>query len=75
MEIGWKRDTAAKSGVIHNDGDTTLFSLDKAGIGKDYTNDWIDVYVDAIQKDTMMLAADEDDNVYIDEEGNTLIFN
>lgn len=75
LKIVWKTDTAAKTGVIHNEGDTTLFSLDKTGIGKDYTNDWIDVYVDAIQKDTMMLAADEDDNVYIDEEGNTLIFN
>ena len=44
-------------------------------MGKDYTNDWIDVYVDAQQKEAHSVAIDESSNILTDESGNILIFN
>ena len=45
LKIVWFTDSATKTGVQHNEGGTTLFSLRKTGVGNDYTNDWVDVYV------------------------------
>jgi len=75
LKITWYTDTVAKIGTRHNEGDKTLIDLRKTGLGEDYTNDWLDVYVEAIQKPAHCVATDEDDNIYTDENGNILIFN
>lgn len=74
VKIVWHTATAAINDVEHNEGDTTVFQLDKTGIGKDYTNDWIDVFIEAQQKEEHKVATDGTD-VLTDENGNILIFN
>lgn len=74
LKIVWFTDSAIKTGVQHNEGGTTLFSLRKTGIGNDYTNDWVDVYVEASHKDAHCVATDGTD-ILTDESGNILIFN
>jgi len=75
IKITWYTDTAASTAVQHNEGGTTVFQLEKTGIGKDYSNDWIDVYIDAQQKEAHYVAKDESNDVLTDESGNILIFN
>lgn len=75
IKITWYTDTAEKTAVQHNEGGTTVFQLEKTGIGKDYSNDWIDVYIEAQQKEAHSVAIDESSNVLTDESGNILIFN
>lgn len=74
LKIVWFTDSATKTGVQHNEGGTTLFSLRKTGVGNDYTNDWVDVYVEASHKDAHCVATDGT-NILTDESGNILIFN
>ena len=74
LKIVWFTDSATKTGVQHNEGGTTLFSLRKTGVGNDYTNDWVDVYVEASHKDAHCVATDGTD-ILTDESGNILIFN
>lgn len=74
LKIVWFTDSAIKTGVQHNEGGTTLFSLRKTGVGNDYTNDWVDVYVEASHKDAHCVATDGTD-ILTDESGNILIFN
>ena len=74
LKVVWFTDSATKTGVQHNEGGTTLFSLRKTGVGNDYTNDWVDVYVEASHKDAHCVATDGTD-ILTDESGNILIFN
>lgn len=75
IKIIWKTDTAKLTEVVHNEGENTVFSLSKTGIGKDYTNDWLETYVDAEQKGVMSVAIDEANDTLTDENGEILIFN
>lgn len=74
LKITWFTDTATKTNVQHNEGDTTLFDLRKAGVKDEYPDDWADVYVKATHKDVHCIASDGSD-IYTDESGNILIFN
>lgn len=75
IAIVWKTDTAAKTGVRHNEGGSTAFELEKTGIGDTYLDDWLETYVDAIQKEACKVAVDENGDELVDEDGNLLIFN
>ncbi len=75
IRMVWKTDTAALTGLTHNEGEKTIFSLAKTGLGAAAPNDWVDVYIEAAQKDIYKVATDEDGNVYTDENGNEYIFN
>ncbi len=75
IKMIWKTDTAAKTGVTHNEGGTTLFMLEKTGIGNTYTDDWLDTYIDAEHKPAHGIAADSSGNIYTDENGTPYIFN
>ena len=74
LKITWFTDTATKTNVQHNEGDTTLFDLRKAGVKDEYPDDWVDVYVKATHKDVHCIAGEGSD-IYTDESGNILIFN
>lgn len=74
LQIIWKTDSINLTNVIHNEGGTTVFDLRKTGVGEDYTNDWVDVYVEASQKAEHCVATDGG-NILTDESGNILIFN
>ena len=74
IKIVWHTATAAINDVEHNEGDITVFQLSKTGVGKDYPNDWIDVFLEAQQKEEHKVATDGTD-VFTDEDGNILIFN
>lgn len=75
VQIIWMTDSAHKTGVVHNEGDQTLFDLAKTGIGETYTDDWLDIYTKSAQKEKFDIATDESGNVLTDEDGNILIFN
>lgn len=75
VSIVWYTDTAAKTNVRHNEGGSTAFELEKTGIGNTYLDDWLETHVDAIQKEAMKVAIDEDGDELTDENGDTLIFN
>ncbi len=75
IKMIWKTDTAAKTGVTHNEGGTTLFMLEKTGIGNTYTDDWLETYIDAEHKPAHSIAADSSSNIYTDENGTPYIFN
>lgn len=74
LKITWFTDTATKTTVQHNEGDTTLFDLRKAGVKDEYPDDWAEVYVTVTHKDAHCIASDGSD-IYTDESGNILIFN
>lgn len=75
IRIVWKTDTAKLTGVTHNEGEKTVFTLNRTGIGEDYTNDWLETYVEAEQKGVMFVATDGSSEVLSDENGDILIFN
>ena len=75
IKITWYTDTAVLTAVLHNEGATTVFQLSTTGVGDDYTNDWIDVYIDAQQKEAHSVAIDESSDILTDESGNILIWN
>lgn len=75
LKIVWHTDTATIINKIHNEGGTTLFQLAPTGIGDTADDDWIDVYVEAVQKEIHSVAIDEEGDVLTDESGNILIFN
>lgn len=74
VKIVWKTDTANKTNMEHNEGESTVFDLRNTGIGDDYTSDWVDVYVEATQKPAHSVASDGSD-ILTDENGEILIFN
>lgn len=74
LKISWFTDSTSMTGVEHNEGAETLFSLRKTGVGDDYTNDWLDVYVEASHKEPHSVATEGND-IFTDESGNILVFN
>lgn len=75
LRMIWKTDTEAIKGKVHNEGQRTVFMLSSTGIGDNYTNDWIDVYVEAEHKESHSVATDENGDIYTDETGTDFIFN
>lgn len=73
FKIVWYTDTYAKTAVQHNEGDETVFQLDKTGIGTTYTDDWLDIYSDCEYKPAHKVAT-EGSNVWTDKNGNPYIF-
>lgn len=75
LKILWKTDSAYLAGLEHNEGGHTLFTIEKTKIGKDYGDDWLDIYVETEIKEAHCDATDENGNDFTDENGNDLIFN
>lgn len=75
IAIVWYTTSAYKSNVRHNEGGHTVFQLQDTGVGDTYTDDWIDVFTDAIQKEAYAIAQDGDGNTWVDENDNVWIFN
>lgn len=75
IAIVWYTTSAYKSDVRHNEGGHTVFQLKDTGVGDTYTDDWIDIFTEAIQKDAYSIAEDENGNTWLDENDNVLIFN
>lgn len=75
LRMIWKTDSEALTGKVHNEGQRTVFLLSSTGIGDNYTNDWIDVYVEADHKEQHCVATDENGDVFTDENGEDYIFN
>lgn len=75
IKMIWKTDTAALTGVVHNEGAETLYKLETTGIGWDADNSWIDEYVEPEHKEAHSVATDSDGSDFTDENGDTLIFN
>lgn len=75
IKIVWYTDSAYKTEVEHNEGGTSLFSLESTGIGDTFSDDWLDVYVSAIQKEPYCVAVDTNSDIFTDENGNDLIIN
>ncbi len=74
FRIVWFTDTNSKTGVKHNEGDETVFQLDKTGIGSTYSDDWCDVYCECEYKPAHKTAT-EGTTVWTDKNGNRYIFN
>ena len=75
IKIIWKTDSDTRTGLVHNEGDTTLFAIAKTGIGINYDDDWLDIYTEAEIKAQHDFAVDENGDFFVDESGNKLIFN
>ncbi|MGM9737821.1 MAG: hypothetical protein ACI3ZT_05340 [Candidatus Cryptobacteroides sp.] len=75
IRIIWKTDSATITELVHNEGEKTLFSLAKTGIGINYNDDWLDIYTETEIKNQHDFAIDEEGNQFVDENGNKLIFN
>lgn len=74
LKIDWFTNSYSKTNVQHNEGEETLFSLDKTGIGDDWNNDWLEIEARCDYKPAYDIAIDGDD-IWTDESGNILIFN
>lgn len=75
IAIIWYTTSAYKTNVRHNEGGHTLFQLTDTGVGDTYTDDWLDVFTDAAQKEAYAIAEDVDGNTWVDENDNVWIFN
>lgn len=75
IKIDWYTDTATKTNLHHNEGQKTIFTIAKTGIGKTFEDDWMDIKAEGEIKPAYAVATDENGNVFVDENGNTLIFN
>ena len=75
LRMVWKTDSSTLTGKVHNEGERAYFLLASTGIGDNYTNDWLDVYVEADHKVAHCVATDELGKVLTDETGTDLIFN
>lgn len=75
IKILWYTDSANLTSVLHNEGQNTVFRLDKTGIGDTYLDDWLDVYVNAQQKPAHNVAIDGSGDIFVDENNETLIIN
>ena len=74
FRIVWFTDTISKTGVKHNEGDETVFQLEKTGIGSTYSDDWCDVYCECVYKPAHKTAT-EGTTVWTDKNCNRYIFN
>ena len=76
IQIIWKTDSANITGQVHNEGGKTLFSIEKTGIGRNYNDDWLDIYTESEIKPQHDFATDGNGgDQFTDEDGNDLIFN
>jgi hypothetical protein len=75
LRMVWKTDSSTLKEKVHNEGQRTVFLLSSTGIGDSYTNDWLDVYVEADHKEAHSIATDDNGDVFTDETGTELIFN
>lgn len=73
LRIVWFTDTEAKKSVQHNEGDTTLFQLEKTGIGNSFNDSVLEVYCEADYKAEHRFATDGS-KFYTDSSGNKYIF-
>ena len=74
LQIVWYTDTEYKKKVMHNEGEETLFTLGKTGIGSNYDDDWLEIYTNIEYKPAYSVATDGD-SILTDENGSVLIFN
>ena len=74
LQIVWYTDTEYKKGVMHNEGEDTLFSLSKTGIGANYDDDWLEIYTNIEYKPAYSGATDGE-YILTDETGKPFIFN
>ena len=74
IRIVWKTDSAYLTGLEHNEGGKTLFELDKTMIGRNYGDDWLDIYTESEIKESHKVAVSGSDTL-VDESGNILIIN
>lgn len=74
FRIIWYTDTEAKTGVEHNEGEETVFQLEKTGIGSTYNDNWCDVYCKCDYKPVHKTATQGSD-IWTDKNGNPYIFN
>lgn len=75
IKIIWKTDSASIAEQVHNEGEKTVFTIAKTGIGRNYDDDWLDIYTETGIKEQHHFAADANGNPYVDENGNKFIFN
>lgn len=73
LRIVWFTDTEAKKNVEHNEGDTTIFQLEKTGIGDSFNDSVLEVYCEADYKAEHKFATDGT-NYYTDSSDNKYIF-
>lgn len=70
----WYTDTATATDKVHNEGVETIIQLASTGIGESANDSYLDMSVEYEQKDAHCVATDGSD-VYVDENGDNLIFN
>lgn len=75
LKVEWYSTSATKTNLFLNEGHKTLFTIAKTGIGKTYTDNWLDISVECEIKPTYDVAVDENGDTLTDENGNILIFN
>lgn len=73
FDIAWKTDTALKTAMSWGEGATALIDLEEAGVGVDYDDSWMDIYLEARQRGAYSVATDENGDVLTDENGQELI--
>lgn len=75
IQIDWYTDTVDKTHLHHNEGQKTIFTIAKTGIGNTYSDCWMEIQCEGEIKPAMDVAIDESGNTLVDENGDTLIFN
>jgi hypothetical protein len=74
VAIQWKVNSAYKTAVAFNEGETTSFELTKTGIGDTEADNWLDVYTEYALKEEYSVAADSSGNIFTDSDGTIFIF-
>lgn len=74
LKIDWFTNSAHATAVQHNEGEETLFTLAKTGIGNTYEDDWLEIYTQISYKPAYDVAIEGDD-IWTDEDGTPFIFN
>ena len=77
LQMVWRTDSATKTALKHNEGETVAINLAEAGVGNTYEDDWLDVYLETKQRAYAFATATNADGtevIYTDEKGNELIF-
>ena len=74
LRITWFTDTEYKKNVQHNEGEETLFSLNKTGIGANYDDDWLEIYTNIEYKPAYAIATDGE-YILTDDDGTPFIIN
>lgn len=73
LKVVWFTDSEHLSGLQHNEGSETVIVLSRTGIGDTYLDDWLDIYVEAEQKQTFKIMTDASGVEYTDKMGNVYI--